>query len=217
MPIVNRIMSGNNLLTGELRKYLHTHPVQLIFSGASSIGKTTMAKLISKNLQIPWLPEHARIIIKKNRWKRCDIEKPACFNRLQELIIKEQVKAEKLHLSISHCSDISIFDPIIYSKTYKFAGKPDNIEKMGIYKKVDQIYKRPIFIILKPNIITIKDDGIRLMHDLRSARLFNNLLKKTLRKFNMPFIEIFSLSVLSREQEIYSKIYEKLGIQKMLQ
>jgi len=203
--VVTKITPNGHFINA-VREYLHHSPIHLIFAGASSIGKTTMCETVSNRIKIPVISEIARTIISQNGWSRENLTDQNIFFSLQELIIQQMTTQELNLRNKSHCSDRSIFDPLVYATIYLEEKARKKLASNPVFNTIGQLYQNSIFIIIKPKMETMKDDGIRILPDLESSNTFNRLLIDLLRKYHLLYIEIDATSITDREIEIYKKI-----------
>ncbi len=193
-----------------VREAASKSPLHLVFAGASSTGKTTMMEILSTQIGVPTIPETARSIIKEQGWKREDLDNAATLYDLQQRIVTKQYEQEIVLAHVPHCSDRSIFDPLVYAEMYLGLEAMEKLKQMPEYSGIDTIYKNALFIVIEPNERTFRNDGVRILPDIQFAREFNNRIKRILEDYKLPYIEIHSASIHEREEEIYRKLAQKL-------
>lgn len=197
----------NRIVIEELKDLLQRQSVHIVLSGASSIGKTTLAYQAGHELNVPVIPEQARVIIEENSWSRTQLQDVSIFLALQREIVKRQMELERNAFNLSHCSDSSIFDAYVYAQMFLRDSYYADFIKESKFSDHITTYKHAVFFIIQPRTITFQDDGTRIVMGLQFAEVFNANIKKILNLHALPYEEITSETVDARKLEMYEKLY----------
>lgn len=153
-------------------------PKNVYFVGPGSTGKTSLAKALHENVSSVLLCEVARIVLSQLKYTADDISNDTtkCYV-LQKSILLEQCHQERKLLKMQQMliADRCAIDPIVYAKFYI---KNENIdlldtEEWNEMKLRYQNDQSSLIVVIEPNEIFLKDDGIRKMPtDLEDWKLF---------------------------------------------
>ncbi|MBI1859134.1 MAG: ATP-binding protein [Candidatus Melainabacteria bacterium] len=149
---------------------LYKSQKRIVIIGPAGTGKTTIAKIISKKLNIKLIPEQARIICSQLGYKSIyQIQNP---NNFRFLVLNSQIKLEEKHKEF--LSDRSAIDCWVHWLRWSAASaKTDETERYYL-----QAYKQALKysqIIYVPLIIKPRNDGFRWNnkdYQLQLHRLF---------------------------------------------
>lgn len=150
--------------------------------GPQSTGKTTLVNALeeafasgnglpsSSNRTRPAIiREVARTVLKTYNFTRDDItNSPTRALRLQELILKAQLKAEETALNGSpskawFISDRSGLDPIVYAKLFVGEDAAQQMVSSDAWKALAERMKNGLVILCEAGCTWLVDDGTRLM------------------------------------------------------
>jgi len=170
--------------------------------GPQSTGKTTLVNALEKaftsgngtpnrfnRTQPAIIREVARIVLKTYNFTRDDItNSPTRALKLQELILKAQVKAEESALNESpekawFVSDRSGLDPIVYAKIFVGEDASQQMISSDEWKASAERMKNGLVILCEAGCTWLVDDGTRLMPQdmedwLRLNSAFHEVLEK---------------------------------------
>ncbi|RDW87960.1 hypothetical protein BP5796_03654 [Coleophoma crateriformis] len=150
--------------------------------GPQSTGKTTLVNALEKafasgddsissyNFTRPSIiREVARTVMKTCNFTRDDItNSPTKALRLQELILKAQLKAEEAVLNGSpstswFISDRSGLDPIVYAKLFVGEDAAQQMISSDEWKTLEERMKHGLVVLCEAGCTWLVDDGTRLM------------------------------------------------------
>ena len=166
---------------------------RIILSGASSVGKTTVAcDWCSEHKDFVHIQEVARDVMRKQSITRDDMVKSLdtkekkLFLNLQLEILKEQNKRE-LDVS-SYISDRGP-DPLIYVYQYVSRDAAENLARSPAGQACLKRYRTSLVCVLSP-LLKAVDDGFRLVPSTEEQSKFTTLLCQLLYEYRVPFIYI---------------------------
>ena len=170
--------------------------VRIILSGASSVGKTTVANdWCYKHKHFVHIQEVARDVMRERCITRDDLEasllseEKHVFLELQGAILKEQNKRE---LSVpntqSFISDRGP-DPLIFTNQYVSSDAADSLAKTPAGLACLERYRSSLVFVLCP-LEKPTDDGFRLLPTTEEQHKFTSLLRKFLDRYRVPHIYV---------------------------
>jgi len=153
----------------------HSHYRRIAISGAHGVGKTTLARQLSKTLKLPLLTETAREVISQYvsdcSYIVCHPDKA----EIQAEILNKQIEKEATHKAF--VADRSVLDILAYCWLYRIFDSPTLHE---LAKKILLTYSKNydliIFCPIPDDDYEIPDDGFRLT-DKDSQMDIDNYLK----------------------------------------
>ena len=169
----------------------------IILSGASSVGKTTLAKdWVEIHGEYSHIDEVARDVMKRHSLTRDNVieslktSEKATFLHLQELIFEEQNRQE-LALSESKRPYISDRgpDPLAYVCLMKSPEAADILAKTSAASSCLERYRESLVLVLSP-LEKVTDDGFRMVPDRREQEDFTRVLREQLQKHRIPYIYV---------------------------
>ena len=173
----------------------HSAGRRIILSGASSVGKTTLANdWIEKHTEYAHISEVARDVMKQHSLTREDLIESlkttdkATFLQLQKLIFEEQNRRELLLCESGHSfiSDRGP-DPLAYVYLKKSPEAADELAKTNAASSCLKRYQNSLVVVLSP-LATPTDDGFRLVPDKREQDDFTRILREQLEKHRIPYV-----------------------------
>lgn len=161
--------------------------MRIAISGAHGVGKSTLAVLLSTELQLPRIDEVARKVAVEMEISPRQIRKTdmATRRRFQAEILKRQLLEEFRYQATGFVSDRSVLDVIAYTIWYKI---PDAKE---LQKNAVEYAKRNYDVIfyIPPSYMQLEDDGFRFI-DQKSQEEIDKLLCGMFKKLpNMMIIK----------------------------
>ena len=175
----------------------HSMACRIILCGASSVGKTTLAKdWIERHSEYAHIHEVARDVMKQHSLSRDDIieslktTEKTTFLRLQELIFEEQNRQE-IALTKSERAFISDRgpDPLAYVSLKQSPEAADILAQTSAASSCLERYRKSLVLVLCP-LATVTDDGFRMVPDRREQEDFNRVLCQLLGKHQIPYIYV---------------------------
>ena len=170
---------------------------KIILCGASSVGKTTLAKdWIEIHKEYVRISEVARDVMKQHSLTRDDLKTSlttsdkATFLHLQQLIFEEQNRRELLNTESgqSFISDRGP-DPLAYVCLEKSPEAADKLAKTSAASACLERYQHSLVLVLCP-LATHTDDGFRMVQDRQEQEHFTKVLCEQLQKHRVPYIYI---------------------------
>ena len=169
----------------------------IILCGASSVGKTTLAKdWIEIHKDYAYISEVARDVMKQHSLTRDNLKTSlntadkAKFLNLQQLIFEEQNRLELLNTESgqSFISDRGP-DPLAYVCLEKSPEAADKLAKTSAASACLDRYRYSLVLVLCP-LATHTDDGFRMVQDRQEQEHFTKVLCEQLQKHRVPYIYI---------------------------
>ena len=177
------------------RALCKTSMARIVLSGASSVGKTTLATdWIKRHREYAHISEVARDVMKEHNLTRDDLieslETPekATFLRLQKLIFEEQNRREISLESKPFISDRGP-DPLAYVCLTKSREAADELAKTPAASECLKRYQKFLVLVLCP-LATQSDDGVRMVQGREKQEQFTSVLCEQLRKHGIPYIYV---------------------------
>ncbi len=155
-------------------------PLRVAMSGSAGVGKTTLAKQLAQDLNLPYIPEGIRARVRKGL-KIADLSYPELQNLILELW-EEQISEEKKALNIAggFVSDRSSMDYAAFWLHYGFTG-PQTASFLAACIAHVPLYDR--IVLLPWGVIPLEQDGVRSANEyvqLRYQALLEGLLYQNL-------------------------------------
>lgn len=168
---------------------------RIVLSGASSVGKTTLAiDWIERHGEYAHIGEVARDVMKQLSLTRehliTSLGTPdkATFLHLQGLIFEEQNRRE---ISLEHQPFISDRgpDPLAYVSLKKSSEAADELAKTAAASACLDRYRKSLVLVLCP-LATQSDDGFRMVQDREEQCQFTSALCEQLQKHGIPYVYV---------------------------
>lgn len=169
---------------------------RIILSGASSVGKTTLAKdWLESHKEFTHITEVARDVMKKHLLTREDLltslktSDKTTFLFLQELIFEEQ-NLRELSLEEKECfiSDRGP-DPLAYVYLKQSPEAAEQLAGTASASACLSRYQTSLVFILCP-LAAPTDDGFRMVQDIKEQEEFTRVLCELLQKYRVPYIYV---------------------------
>jgi|ERR1019366_2200062 adenylate kinase family enzyme len=174
--------------------------MKIYFSGAHSVGKSTIAKHISEKYKLPLISEIARVVASERELNFNQIRSNIDIcNSYQDDVFNRQIQEEQKYIDKSFVADRSIIDNLAYSAQHtnilnKSLNDPlfkDYLEKL---KANDTI----IFFV-RPSTATCKTtDGVREEPIWNGIVAIDAMIKVFLEMFSLRYFQISSDSIQER-------------------
>ena len=168
---------------------------RIILSGASSVGKTTLAEdWIERHGEYAHISEVARDVMKQHSLTREDLitslktPDKTTFLHLQKLIFEEQNRREILLEKQPFISDRGP-DPLAYVCLKKSPQAAYELAKTTAASACLDRYRNSLVLVLCP-LATQSDDGFRLVPDRDEQEQFTRILCEQLQKHRIPYIYV---------------------------
>ncbi len=170
----------------------------IILCGASSVGKSTLAKAwCIRHPEYNHIEEIARDIMKQDSITRHDLETSLStqdklvFLKLQYDIIDEQDKREDDFITRdqSFISDRGP-DPYVYVKMHYTEEATHDFSKHTSFEKCIERYRTKSLCFILCPLSFPTDDGVRLVQSLSEQKKYNKEVSDAFNKYNIPFIHI---------------------------
>jgi hypothetical protein len=162
--------------------------MKVYFVGAHSTGKTTCARYVSENYQLPMITEVARMILSEKELNlnslRHDI---GVVNKYQEDIFYRQLQEESQYDKF--VSDRS-FDCLAYAAQHSKI-LPRILRSPELASYLDALRQPGVFIFfVKPSKATLADDGIRESLNWDGVVAIDAMVKFMLQMWELPHFQI---------------------------
>ena len=169
---------------------------KIILSGASSVGKTTVANdWCLKHKTFVHIQEVARDVMREGSITRDDLEaslrtnEKLVFLKLQHAILEEQNKRElAVPKGSSFISDRGP-DPLIFANQYVGSDAADRLARTSAGKACLERYRSSLVLVLCP-LEKPTDDGFRMVPTTNQQHKFTCLLREFLDRYCIPHLYI---------------------------
>lgn len=163
--------------------------MRVYFVGAHSVGKTTLARQVSKKYNLPLITEVARSILSKNETSlnslRTDIN---LVNEYQDAVFRRQIEEES-KFEDNFVSD-RCFDFLAYAGQHTTILK-EIIESDEMKKYIKSLMKKDSFIFfVRPSKVTMKNDGVREDVNWDGIITIDAMIKFVLEMFKIRYYQI---------------------------
>ena len=175
--------------------------MRIYFSGAHSVGKSTLARHVSETYKLPFLPEVARTVLSERELQvdslRSDINLVDSYQ--SEVFYRQIEEEEKL---VSFVSDRSLIDCVAYSASHSRVAAQLVADPMfNIY--VENIKKDDaILFFVNPSPATLKNDGVREQVSWDGITSINAQIKLLLELYSIKYFQINTDSMQERVRYI---------------
>ena len=159
--------------------------------GAQSTGKTTLAELLAKDLNLPLIKEQARVVAQELGVDNVDkLLDRADLIAFQSAIFKQQMSMEIAHINTGtgFVSDRTILDNLVY---WKFCCLDDTEDYLLARVKAEMhLAENPytLVFLLRPEFGVINDGFRYTCHHCQ--RICDRLMVNLLNELNVPYIEL---------------------------
>jgi nicotinamide riboside kinase len=173
--------------------------MKLYYTGAQSSGKTTLARYTSEKYKLPLLPETARLVLSERELQidslRADID---LVDSYQTEVFYRQIEEEKKYQSF--VSDRSLLDSLTYSCQHSRIGA--KLASEPILKHYIEELKSQIVFFVRPNKMTVKNDGVRESVDWEGIISIDAQIKLLLELYGIRYFQIHTSSAQERIRQI---------------
>lgn len=174
--------------------------MKIYFIGAASSGKTTLARYLSKNLNVPLLPEVARTVLAERELNidilRTNLDE---VNSYQEEIFFRQIKEEnKLQDFVSDRSFDNLAYACAYATNFKqlFDSKECKDYVASIRSGIENGTTKVFFV--RPFKSILKNDGVRETVSWEASLTIDAIIKTLIQLFEIKYININTDSMQER-------------------
>ena len=195
---------------------------KIILCGASSVGKTTLAKdWIETHKEYVHISEVARDVMKQHSLTRDDLmtslntSDKTTFLDLQRLILEEQNRRELSNTESgkSFISDRGP-DPLAYVCLKKSPEAADKLAKTIAASTCLDRYRNSLVFVLCP-LATPTDDGFRMVQDRQEQEHFTKVICEQLQKHRVPYVYVDETDRTKRVcilERVVSKVNSSLNL-----
>jgi nicotinamide riboside kinase len=170
-------------------------PLRIYLVGAHSTGKTTLARWVRDNYQIPMISEVARGVLAEMEAKlevlRSDID---LVNRYQAEVFRRQIEAEE-HYEGSFVSDRAFCNLAYAAHHATILGE---IATDPLLRRYMQSVQSGIVYFVRPHPELLAQDGVRASVEWEEVVRIDGMVKLLLEMFSIPYIPMGSLSMQER-------------------
>ncbi|CAF1102227.1 unnamed protein product [Didymodactylos carnosus] len=189
-------------------------PYHIVISGASSVGKSTLAHELLKKFSYDHkkynrfihIEEVARNVMQNMHITRQDLQSYICnknqqlFVNFQDRIIYEQLKKFDENIQQNYISDRSAFDALAFIDSYFNEESAMNIFKKKEFNQriIQHSQKSYMFLVLPQQTLPATNDNVRLVSTYEEQQQFTELLKKWFNYAKLPYFIITELELKKR-------------------
>lgn len=165
--------------------------MKIYFSGAHSVGKSTLVKYVSNKYQIPIISETARMVLSEQELQidslRANIE---IANSYQQQVFDRQLEEENNLKNSDFVSDRSAVDVLAYSAQYSRI-LPELMSSPQLPPYIASLKLPGVFLFfVRPSPITLKQDGVREILDWDGVVSIDAMIKFMLCMWSLPYFQI---------------------------
>lgn len=176
--------------------------MKVYFTGAHSVGKTTLARYVSERYNLPMIPEVARTILSEKELQldalRTDLK---LVDSYQEQIFKRQLEEESQLPSF--VSDRS-FDCLSYAAQHSTICH-ELFESKELKEYIINLKKSDVYLFfVRPSKLTLKNDGVREILNWDGIIAIDAMTKLLFRMWNLKHFQISMDSMQERTQFVDS-------------
>ncbi|KAJ8305524.1 hypothetical protein KUTeg_016069 [Tegillarca granosa] len=167
--------------------------LRIYICGAHSTGKTTLLNDLKQHLNIYFVEEIARSIIREHSWRREDFlpdVHPDTFKQLNKEILQAQVNIESENSVRGKGKGL---DPIVYVEYYIGKESEEEMYQVNGVKEWLKRMKTAMVFVLYPHIECISDDEVRLPPTIEDLNQFTQRLENLLNKHEIMYHKIIDL------------------------
>lgn len=171
--------------------------MKIYYTGAHSVGKSTLARYTSKQYNLPMLGEAARKVLSDRELNidalRSDID---IVNSYQLDIFNRQLIEEQKHKSF--ISDRSLLDCIAYSSQHTTIVS-ELFSNKELHSYIQSLKSKNVIIFfIRPSKATLKDDGIREQLNWDGVIAIDAMIKLLLEMYSIRYFTINTDSMQER-------------------
>ncbi|MBM3975491.1 MAG: hypothetical protein FJ299_00700 [Planctomycetes bacterium] len=170
-------------------------PLRIYLVGAHSTGKTTLARWVRDNYQVPMISEVARGVLAEMEAKlevlRSDID---LVNRYQVEVFRRQIEAEEQYKG-SFVSDRAFCNLAYAAHHATILGE---IATDPLLRRYMQSVQSGIVFFVRPHRELLTQDGVRASVEWEEVVRIDGMVKLLLEMFSIPYIPMGSLSMQER-------------------
>lgn len=170
--------------------------MKIYFIGAHSTGKSSLARIIAKEYDLPFLNEVARTVLaeKELHLDTLRVNLDLADQYQTEIFLRQIQEEAKLNSFVSDRS----FDNLAYMAQHARLLAPA-ISRPEFLQYIEKL-KRPDVIIffVRPSKVTLKDDGVRETLNWEGVIAIDAMIKLLLEMFSLNYISINTESMQER-------------------
>lgn len=175
--------------------------MKIYIAGAHSCGKTTLARFISENYQLPMISEVARMVLSEKELQldslRHDIK---LVNDYQRQIFHRQIKEEEKEEKF--VSDRCLIDVLAYSAQHTYI-LPDLFYSPSLTTYLEKLREPNTYIFfVRPSKAILKSDGVREQISWEGIVAIDAQIKFMLRMWQLRYFQISMDNMQERIQMI---------------
>lgn len=173
--------------------------LRVYLTGSHSTGKTTLARWISAEYNLPLITEVARsLIAEKERTLadfRVDIDAASLFQRQ---ILERQISKEEEHAAgfVSDCS----FDNLAYASNHTLA--VSKLFELAKHYAESLNEKDAVVFFVRPHRHMLKDDGVRLIGSWEEVVRIDGMVKMLLELHDIDYVSLDSDNMVERTRAV---------------
>ncbi len=165
--------------------------MKIALIGASSTGKSTLSRLLSRELRLPLIREQARVVLAEMEKTLPELRAvKEDIIRFQYAVLQAQIDSELECADSGFVSDRSIFDNLVLFLRHCDVEQRHVESYREIVINHHTHYPYDILLFLRPGEFPVEDDGVRTPDPLYQAQV-DGMILTLLKLYSVPVVEVF--------------------------
>lgn len=182
--------------------------MKIYFCGAHAVGKSTLARFVSNNYQLPMITESARMILSEQELQidslRYDIKSA---NEYQKQVFRRQIQEEEKYDSF--VSDRSLVDVLAYSAQHTYI-LSDLFYSPDLTTYLEKLREKDTYIFfVRPSKATLRADGVREQINWDGIIAIDAMIKLLIKMWDLRYFQISTDSMQERVDLISAVLSQK--------
>lgn len=164
--------------------------MKIALIGASSTGKSTLSRLLARELRLPLIREQARVVLAEMGKTLTELRAvPDDIVRFQYAVLQAQIDSELECADSGFVSDRSIFDNLVLFLRHCEVQREHVESYQEIVLRHYQNYPYDVLIFLRPGEFPVEDDGVRTPSPLYQSQV-DGMILAILKLYSVPVVEV---------------------------
>lgn len=164
--------------------------MKIALIGASSTGKSTLSRLLAKELRLPLIREQARVVLAEMGKTLPELRAvPEDIVRFQYAVLQAQIDSELECADSGFVSDRSIFDNLVLFLRHCEVTKQHVESYEEIVRNHYERHPYDILVFLRPGEFPVEDDGVRTPDPYYQSQV-DGMILAILKLYSVPVLEV---------------------------